>query len=85
MAADGESFLEYPWVQFWTLPRALMEQMPEEWQERMRDCLEELDANQWRIVGKDKPFCDNCGATGVRLRAVWGCYACSVRCARLLL
>ncbi len=42
-------WFELSYAQFLTLPRLVMENMPFEWQEKMRDLLEELDDTfDWR-------------------------------------
>lgn len=49
--SDGlvHAWFELTYAQYLTVPRSLLEAMPEEWQERFVRCLEELDAEfDWR-------------------------------------
>lgn len=42
-------WFELSYAQYLTIPRSIMESMPEEWQQRMVRCLEELDESfAWR-------------------------------------
>lgn len=43
------NWFELSYAQYLTIPRSIMEAMPEEWQLRMTKCLEELDEKfEWR-------------------------------------
>jgi hypothetical protein len=43
------NWFELSYAQYLTVPRSIMEAMPNEWQERMVKCLEELDETfDWR-------------------------------------
>ena len=46
---DIHGWFELTYAQYLTVPRSIMEAMPEEWQQRMVVCLRELDdAFDWR-------------------------------------
>jgi len=45
------NWFELSYAQYLTLPRSIMEAMPDEWQERMVGCLREVDAAfDWRPI-----------------------------------
>jgi hypothetical protein len=46
---EVHNWFELSYAQYLTIPRSIMEAMPEEWQKRMVACLKELDSTfDWR-------------------------------------
>lgn len=46
---DIHAWFELSYAHFLTIPRSVMQEMPADWQHRMAECLEELDATyDWR-------------------------------------
>ena len=49
MAKTIHDWFELTYAQYLTIPRSVLQSMPEEWQERFVECLEEMDrAIDWR-------------------------------------
>lgn len=49
MPEEIHEWFELSYAQYLTIPRSIMEAMPDEWQERMAACLRELDDTfDWR-------------------------------------